>query len=227
MARVLLVDDDETLLEILGDYLRRVGHHVDAVSSGASAGASLSLFGPDIVILDVSMPEVGGWQVLREIRESSTTPVIMLTARTEEHDVLHGFALGADDYMAKPFSFAQLEARIRAVLARSTYDSRSDTKMLSGGELQVDLNSHRVWRSGELIDLTPTEFRLLTALMEQPRNVLSSQQLVSKVWGKEYSEEIGYIRRYIWHLRRKIEPDPSTPCYIHSARNVGYYFEAV
>jgi len=98
--------------------------------------------------------------------------------------------------------------------------------MLSGGELQVDLNSHRVWRSGELIDLTPTEFRLLTALMEQPRSVLSSQQLVSRVWGKEYADGIGYIRRYIWHLRRKIELDPSVPCYIHSERNVGYYFDA-
>ncbi len=226
MTNVVLVDDDETLLEILGDYLRRAGHHVDTVASGVGAAGVIASLRPDLVVLDVTMPGVSGWQVLQQIRQHSATPVIMLTARSEEPDVLRGFALGADDYMAKPFSFAQLEARVRAVAARSGQGPRADAKMLSHGDLQVDLNSHRVRRSGELVDLTPTEFRLLTALMEQPGTVLSSQQLVSKVWGKEYAEEIGYIRRYIWHLRKKIEPDPESPRYIQNERNVGYYFDA-
>ena len=154
-------------------------------------------------------------------------PVIMLTARSDESEVLRGFSLGADDYVAKPFSFAQLEARIRAVLARTGHGAGSDTQLLEAGDLQVDLNSHRVRRAGELINLTPTEFRLLTTLMEQPGKVLSPLQLVSSVWGKEYTDEIGYIRRYIWHLRRKIEPDPDEPRYIHNERNVGYYFSVV
>ncbi len=226
MTNVVLVDDDETLLEILGDYLRRAGHHVDTVASGVGAAGVIASLHPDLVVLDVTMPGMSGWQVLQQIRQHSATPVIMLTARSEEPDVLRGFALGADDYMAKPFSFAQLEARVRAVAARSGQGARADAKMLSYGDLQVDLNSHRVRRSGELVDLTPTEFRLLTALMEQPGTVLSSQQLVSKVWGKEYAEEIGYIRRYIWHLRKKIEPDPESPRYIQNERNVGYYFDA-
>ena len=224
MARILLVDDDAALLEILKSYLLRAGDEVQTASSGATALELLAAGQPSLVVLDVTMPGIDGWQVLKRIRERWTVPVIMLTARTEEPDVLRGFAAGADDYVAKPFSFAQLEARIRAVIARSVQGPESDTRMLVASNLQVDLNSHRVRRDGELINLTPTEFRLLAALMEQPGRVLSPQQLVSTVWGKEYVDEIGYIRRYIWHLRQKLEPDPEAPIYIQNERNVGYYF---
>lgn len=227
MAGLLLVDDDTALLEILGSYLRRGGNEVRTATSGAAALAALAERPPDLIVLDVTMPVMDGWEVLRKIREHSTTPVIMLTARTDEPDVLRGFTAGADDYVAKPFSFAQLEARIRAVLARSGYGPESEMRQLVAGNLQVDLNSHRVRRDGELIDLTPTEFRLLTALMEQPGHVFSQQQLVVKVWGSEYLNEIGYIRRYIWHLRQKLERNPDAPVYIQNERNVGYYFSAV
>jgi len=226
MSTILLVDDDAALLEILENYLRRAGDEVQTAASGVAALDALASSQPDLVVLDVTMPGVDGWQVLRRIRERWTVPVIMLTARTDEPDVLRGFASGADDYVAKPFSFAQLEARIRAVIARSGRGPESDTRLLVAGNLQVDLNSHRVRRDGELINLTPTEFRLLAALMEQPGKVLSPQQLVSTVWGKEYVDEIGYIRRYIWHLRQKLEPDPEVPLYIQNERNVGYYFAA-
>jgi two-component system KDP operon response regulator KdpE len=227
MARILLVDDDTTLLEILADYLARAGDEVETAASARAAQQVLRDSAPDLVVLDVTMPEIDGWQLLEQIRETWSMPVIMLTARSDEPDVLRGFSLGADDYVAKPFSFAQLEARIRAVLARTGHGVDSETQLLEAGDLQVDLNSHRVRRSGELINLTPTEFRLLTTLMEQPGKVLSPLQLVSSVWGKEYTDEVGYIRRYIWHLRRKIEPDPDQPRYIHNERNVGYYFAAV
>ena len=224
MAKILLVDDDTALLEILENYLQRAGDEIQTAASGAAALEALAASQPHLVVLDVTMPGIDGWQVLRRIREHWTVPVIMLTARTDEPDVLRGFASGADDYVAKPFSFAQLEARIRAVIARSVHGPESDTRMLVAGNLQVDLNSHRVRRDGELINLTPTEFRLLAALMEQPGRVLSPQQLVSTVWGKEYVNEIGYIRRYIWHLRQKLEPDPEVPVYIQNERSVGYYF---
>ena len=226
MARLLLVDDDTVLLEILDNYLNRAGDDVRTATSGTAALAALAEEPPDLVVLDVTMPGMDGWQVLGKIREQTAIPVIMLTARTEEPDVLRGFAAGADDYVAKPFSFAQLEARIRAVLARSGHGPESETRQLVAGSLQVDLNSHRVRRDGELINLTPTEFRLLAALMEQPGRVFSPQQLVAKVWGSEYLNEIGYIRRYIWHLRQKLEPNPDAPMYIQNERNVGYYFTA-
>ncbi len=179
MARLLLVDDDAALLEILENYLRRAGEEVRTATSGVAALAALSEELPDLVVLDVTMPGMDGWQVLAKIRERVPTPVIMLTARTDEPDVLRGFAGGADDYVAKPFSFAQLEARIRAVLARSGRGPESETQQLVAGSLQVDLNSHRVRRDGELINLTPTEFRLLAALMEQPGRVFSRNN-----WGE-------------------------------------------
>lgn len=226
MAKLLLVDDDAALLEILENYLHRAGDEVRTTTSGAAALTALAEEAPDLVVLDVTMPGMDGWQVLARIRERFETPVIMLTARTEEPDVLRGFAGGADDYVAKPFSFAQLEARIRAVLARSGHGPESEARQLVSGSLQVDLNSHRVRRDGELINLTPTEFRLLAALMEQPGRVFSPQQLVAKVWGNEYLNETGYIRRYIWHLRQKLEPNPDAPIYIQNERNVGYYFAA-
>lgn len=227
MARILLVDDDTALLEILEKYLQRAGDEVQTAASGAAALAALAAGQPDLVVLDVTMPGLDGWQVLGRLREHWTVPVIMLTARTDEPDVLRGFASGADDYVAKPFSFAQLEARIRAVIVRSGQGPKADARMLVAGNLQVDLNSHRVRRSGELINLTPTEFKLLAALMEQPGRVLSARQLVATVWGSEYSDEIGYIRRYIWHLRKKVEPDPEAPIYIQNERSVGYYFAAI
>lgn len=226
MARLLLVDDDNALLEILENYLDRAGDQVRTATSGPAALAAIAEETPDLVVLDVTMSVMDGWQVLAKIREQSRTAVIMLTARTDEPDVLRGFAAGADDYVAKPFSFAQLEARIRAVLARSGHGPESETRQLVAGGLQVDLNSHRVRRYGELVNLTPTEFRLLVALMEQPDKVFSPQQLVAKVWGSEYINEIGYIRRYIWHLRQKLEPNPDAPIYIQNERNVGYYFTA-
>jgi DNA-binding response OmpR family regulator len=224
--RLLLVDDDPALLEVLGSFLTRAGYEVATAASGAAAEHAFARQEPDLAVLDVNMPGMDGWEVLQMLRRTSAMPVIMLTARSDEPDVLRGFSLGADDYIAKPFSFAQLEARIRAAHARSGHDPRADPRLLSFGDLQVDLDSHRVRRAGEIVNLTPTEFRLLTALMEHPGRVLSPQQLVSSVWGKGYEEEIGYIRRYVWHLRQKVEPDPNAPRYIHNERNVGYYFSA-
>ena len=226
MTRLLLIDDDPALLEILSDYLERADHGVQIAASGSAGLALLWASSPDLVVLDVAMPEMDGWEVLKAIRERSQVPVILLTARTEEPDVLQGFSFGADDYVAKPFSFAQLEARIRAVLNRGDRAGAEPVGVLLQGDLSVDLDAHRVSRGGATIKLTPTEFRLLVALMEQPGKIFSADQLVRKVWGDQYASESDYVRRYIWYLRQKVETDPDTPRYIRNERNVGYYFSA-
>ncbi len=168
------------------------------------------------------MPVKNGWDTLQRIREMSQTPVIMLTARSEESEILRGFSMGADDYVSKPFSFAQLGARVRAVLGRSSGPIQAE-KLECGG-LVINLNTRHVTRDGEPILLTPTEFKLLTTLMRQPGKVLSAEELVREVWGPQYKEEIGFVRRYIWHLRQKIEINPENPCFIHNERGFGYRF---
>lgn len=225
MDTLLLVDDDTSLLELLATYLGRAGYDVLTAGSGPDGQAAITSHDIALVILDVAMPGIDGWQMLQWLKERSPSlPVIMLTARSEEPDVLRGFSMGADDYVPKPFSFAQLEARVRAVLARAGRRPHEETLVLAEGDLTVDLNSHRVRRGGKLVGLTPTEFRLLVALMESPGHVLSARELVTKVWGPEYADETGYIRRHIWHLRQKLEDNPDQPRYVHNERQVGYYF---
>lgn len=222
MTKILLVDDDVSLLRLLSDYLTRLGYQVIAAADGETALMRVADDLPDMVLLDVRMPGLDGWQVLDQMRENRRVPVIMLTALGEEPDILKGFALGADDYVSKPFSFAQLAARVSAVLQRASREGNGSH--LQAGDLVVDLDAHRVRRGDEPIALTPTEFKLLVALMECPGKVLTPQQLVIKVWGLEYANDMDYIRRYVWHLRQKIEPDPRNAKYIHNERGVGYFF---
>jgi two-component system KDP operon response regulator KdpE len=226
MAKILVADDDLSLRELLTDYLGRLGHEVDGAPDGQAALAAIGEGPPDIVLLDVTMPGLNGWQTLARIRAMSSVPVIMLTARGDESEVLRGFAGGADDYVTKPFSFAQLGARIKAVLDRASPERTDGTTTLRGADLVVDVDRHRVLRNGEPVELTPTEFLILVTLMRQPGRVLSARQIVTAVWGADYVEETGYIRRYVWHLRRKLEQDPRDPQYILNERSVGYVFPA-
>jgi DNA-binding response OmpR family regulator len=223
VSRILLVDDDRSLLELLSEYLGRLGHQVDAVPSGQSALAAFQERPADVVLLDVTMPGMDGWQVLARIRALSDVPIIMLTARGDEPEVLRGFASGADDYVTKPFSFAQLAARVDALLERTGPSKRGGTR-LRCGDLEVDVDRHRVYRGGTPIDLTPTEFRILVVLLRERGRVVSVHQLVTEVWGAEYANETGYVRRYVWHLRRKLEHDPHHPRYIVNERSLGYVF---
>lgn len=224
MANLLLIDDDVSLTELLSDYLVNQGHELHIVHDGIVGIRHFFTLQPDLVVLDVTMPNRDGWGVLERIREMSQTPVIMLTARNEESHILRGFSLGADDYVTKPFSFAQLAARIQAVLARSTQENASDESELRSGDLVVDLSTKRVWRGAELLHLTPTEFKLLVTLMRHPGQVLTQEALVSEVWGEQYVEDVGYVRRYVWHLRKKVELDLENPRYIHNERGFGYRF---
>lgn len=223
MAQLLVIDDDHSLVELLSDYLTRAGHEVTGAPDGQRGIAVAAEAAPELVILDVTMPGLDGWQTLARLRAAGTVPVIMLTARGNETEILRGFAAGADDYVTKPFSFAQLAARISAVLER-TSSGRQGGEVLRGADLEVDTVRHRVLRSGQLVELTPTEFSILVTLMREPGRVLSARQIVTSVWGAEYMEETGYIRRYVWHLRQKLEVDPQRPRYVLNERGVGYVF---
>lgn len=223
MLSILLIDDDTSLSELLTEYLRGQGFLIHTAGDGQKGLRAFFDTKPDLVVLDVTMPKMDGWETLKRIREMSRTPVIMLTARGDESEVLRGFSLGVDDYVSKPFSFAQLGARVKAVLGRAG-EAASAAEQLEVGALKVDMSTRRVTRDGELIPLTPTEFKLLVALMRRPGEVLSPEELVKNIWGPQYKEEIGFVRRYVWHLRQKVERDPENPQYIHNERGFGYRF---
>ena len=224
MTRILIIDDDRALLELLSGYLGRHGHEVTTAPSGQEGLQAFAEQSADLVLLDVTMPGLDGWQVLARLREASSVPIVMVTARSDEPEVLRGFSGGADDYVSKPFSFAQLAARIGAVLDRAGRSPGGYHGVLRGADLEVDVDRHRVYRNGEPIDLTATEFKILAALLRERGRILSPRELVIEVWGPEYAEETGYIRRYVWHLRRKLEPDPANPRYIVNERSIGYVF---
>lgn len=224
MTSILLIDDDLNLTNLLGEYLQGQGYSIFSAADGQKGIRAFFDHKPDLVLLDVTMPFKDGWETLKLIRELSQTPIIMLTARSGESDVLRGFSLGVDDYVSKPFSFAQLGARVQAVLSRTGETPAAGLKQMVWGSLVVDLSTKRVSRDGVILSLTPTEFKLLVALMSRQGEVLSPEELVKEVWGLQYKEEIGFVRRYIWHLRRKVEPDPENPQYIHNERGFGYRF---
>ncbi len=223
MTNLLIIDDDKGLDQLLSDYLAGQGYSVRAAENGKLGLRAMYERQPDIILLDVTMPDKDGWETLQRIREISNVPVIMLTARSDETDILHGFSLGADDYVTKPFSFAQLSARVHAVLSRTGQENATEAQLSADG-LEVDMRLKRVWRDGELLALTPTEFKLLVTLMHHSGDVVAPKDLVKEVWGAQYASEIGHVRRYIWHLRQKIEPDPENPRYIHNDRGFGYRF---
>jgi len=221
---ILLIDDDETLLELLHDHVRAAAYNPIKATNGEEGIRLAREAGPSLVILDVMMPGMDGWQVCRLLRGFSAVPIIMLTAKGEEFDKLRGFHLGVDDYVTKPFSFAELMARIRAVLARSRSPAVSG-QLLTSGDVTLDLDHRRVTVRGEIIDLSPTEYRLLETLARNIHRTVPTEQLVTEVWGPSYAGEVEHVKHYIWALRRKIEHDPGDPKHILTERGYGYRFE--
>lgn len=222
MSDILLIDDDRVLCELLSQYLANVGHTIRLAHDGTQGLRELFAKRPDLVLLDVTMPRQDGWDTLRHIRDLTDLPIVMLTARDEEPDVLRGFSLGADDYVTKPFSFAQLAARIQAVLHRTSKGGDRGEERLHLGDLEINLATKTVTRGSEIIKLTPTEFNLLVVLINRAGEVVSPEELVRDVWGPQYADEVGNVRRYIWHLRQRIESDPEHPRYIVNERGFGY-----
>ena len=221
--KILVIDDDATLTDLLGQSLSKAGYTVLSANNGTEGLQALYRQNVDLVILDVMMPRMDGWQTCARIREVSDVPVIMLTAKDEEADKLKGFQYGVDDYVTKPFSFGELTARVKAVLLRTRKaPPAEEMRVYAFGELVIDAERHQVTLHDQSISLTPTEFRLLLALAEARGRTLSHEELLSRVWGPEYVGETGYVKRYIWYLRRKLEDDPTEPRYIITERGFGY-----
>ena len=221
---ILIIDDDSTLRELLTDYLKQAGYRVVAAGDG-QRGLNLALSEhPDLVILDLMMPGMDGWEVCRSLRYESAIPIIMLTAKSEELDKLRGFRLGVDDFVTKPFSFAEIVARVGAVIARANQHS-SPSHYVRSDDLVIDFDQHRVTATGQVIDLTPTEYRLLEALARQSHRTISSEQLLLDIWGPTYTGDTEQIKHFIWTLRKKIEKDPGDPKHLITERGFGYRFE--
>jgi two-component system KDP operon response regulator KdpE len=221
---ILVIDDDATLLGLLTQHLSKAGYHVIAASSGAMGLEMFHDQHPDLVILDIMMPKMNGWAVCERIRETSDAPIIMLTAKGEEQDRLRGFRLGVDDYVVKPFSSAELVARVGAILARSRRNPlETDLSPIVRGDVIIDLAERRVTRSGQHVRLSPTEYRLLAVMAEQPGHMFSPKELLVQVWGTEYADDVENVKRYIHYLRQKLEADVEHPRLIMTERGFGYY----
>jgi DNA-binding response OmpR family regulator len=225
-ARLLIIDDDQTLLLLLRQSLERAGYGILTATNGLAGLQQMYEHRPDLIILDVMMPRMDGWETVSRIREMSQVPVIMLTAKDEEADKIRGFGEGVDDYVTKPFSFAELSARVGAVLHRTRQAVPARvTQTYAVGDLVIDLEDRRVTKRGEPVALTPTEYKLMSVLVENAGRVLSREQLLSQVWGDAYLGDTDYIKRYIWYLRQKLEDDPSNPEYVLTDRGFGYSFK--
>ena len=225
MVRTILVVDDEPVLrETLAEALDADGFRVVTAADGREALSRFREHQPDLVVLDLMLPELSGIEVCRIIRAESGVPIVMLTAKTSELDKVVGLELGADDYVTKPFSLRELSARIRALLRRTEQLAEAPAPLVELGALTVDLAGHRLLRDGERVPLKPKVFELLAYLLRHPGQVLTREQLLEHVWGYDYAGETRTVDVHIHWLRAAIEPDPADPAYLHTLRGVGYVF---
>lgn len=223
--KILVVDDEERMVRFIRLNLEHDGFQVLEAYRGAQAIDRLRTGLPDLVLLDVMMPDIDGFEVLRMIREISPVPVIMLTAKSEEDDRVHGLELGADDYITKPFSPRELVSRVKAVLRRTEGSTGTIHGLIEVDDrLRIDFDRHEVWVEGKLVNLRPTEYRLLYHLVQNAGWVVSHDQILTNVWGYEYRDQPHYVRLYINYLRKKLEKDPANPKYILTERSTGYRF---
>ena len=225
-ARVLIVEDDPTVAEVVARYLLREGYQVEAVADGAVGLERALADPPDLVVLDLMLPSLGGLELCRRLRAVAPVPVIMLTARGEEADRIAGLELGADDYVAKPFSPRELTARVKAVLRRAAAPlvPAEEPAMLALAGLEVDVVAHETRLHGALVDLTAKEFDLLVHLMRHPRRAFRREELLEAIWGFSYGDT-STVTVHVRRLREKIEVDASAPRLVCTVRGVGYRFE--
>ncbi|MBZ0294626.1 MAG: response regulator transcription factor [Anaerolineae bacterium] len=225
MATILVVDDEENILNLVKAYLKVEGHATYTAEDGTTGLAMFRRYHPDLVILDVMLPEMDGFEVLQQIRQESQVYVLMLTARGEEPDRIAGFMAGADDYLTKPFSPRELVVRVQAILRRGR--GLTDEQVLEVGDLRIDSQRHEVWRGDNRVDLTALEFKLLKTLAGYPGMVLSRERLIELVWGYDFFGDDRVVDVHIGRIRQKLESDAANPRYIHTIRGVGYKFEDV
>ncbi|MCS6840520.1 MAG: response regulator transcription factor [Roseiflexus sp.] len=226
MSTILLVEDDPILSETLRYNLEREGYAVINAADGVAGLERARRDQPDMVILDVMLPRLDGFSVCRILRQESEVPILILTARQDEIDRIAGLELGADDYVAKPFSLGELLARVRAIMRRSERRINVTREVLDAGPLRVDTGSRRAWRGDVELNLSQKEFDLLACLMRNRGMALSRDMLLERVWGYDFLGDSRTVDVHIRWLREKVEPDPSKPIYIHTVRGIGYRFEA-
>jgi two-component system response regulator RegX3 len=226
VTRILLVEDEIALSDPLSFLLEREGYDVEVATDGPAAIAAFDQHGADLVLLDLMLPGLPGTEVCREIRTRSTVPIIMLTAKDSEIDIVVGLELGADDYITKPYSTRELLARIRAVLRRRLEVEEFDEAILEGGRVRMDVDRHTVEVDGEAVPMPLKEFELLELLMRNPGRVLTRGQLIDRVWGSDYFGDTKTLDVHIKRIRSKIELAPSEPVQLVTVRGLGYRFEA-
>lgn len=226
MTRILLVEDEIALSDPLSFLLEREGYEVEVAADGPSAITAFDRGGADLLLLDLMLPGLPGTEVCREIRSRSNVPIIMLTAKDSEIDIVVGLELGADDYVTKPYSTRELLARIRAVLRRRTDAEDFDDSLIEGGRVRMDVDRHTVEVEGEPVPMPLKEFELLELLMRNPGRVLTRGQLIDRVWGSDYFGDTKTLDVHIKRIRSKIEKQPSEPVQLVTVRGLGYRFEA-
>lgn len=222
--KILVIDDEEPTVQLIAMLLERRGFEVIKAFRAEDGLRKAYRYQPDLVLLDIMMPEMDGWEVCKRLREMSDVPIIFLTARSDVKDVVRGLEMGADDYVVKPYENDELVARVRAHLRRSPRPSMSEELIFDGGEFRINFMNREVWVRNELRHLTPKEFNLLGVLVRNAGRVVSRTELVTQAWGEEYGDAIDSLKLYIHYLRQKIELNPEQPEYILTSRGVGYRF---
>jgi len=223
--RVLFIDDDPDLLDLAQTWLRNAGYDACTAKDGNEGLKQLYCYRPDLVLLDIAMPRMDGWEVCRRIREMCELPIIMVSVNGQKSDLVKAFNLGVDDYVTKPIHFPELVARVQAILRRHSEDAKQDEKaVFHNEEIDLEWRSRQVWVRGRRITLSPTEFRLLSCLIENRGWVVTHEELLRKVWGPNYLGDRSYVKLYVRYLREKIESEPSKPKWILTERGVGYRF---
>ena len=227
LGKILVTDDDKNICELLRLYLEKEGYSVILAHDGEEALLKFETLHPDLMLLDIMLPGLDGWQVCREVRKKSQVPIIMLTAKGDDMDKILGLEYGADDYITKPFNILEVKARIKAIIRRSGKKppEESHNRVITFGDMKVDCESRRVFIAGKEANLTAKEFDLLELLINNPNKVYSRENLLNIVWGYDYPGDVRTVDVHIRRLREKIENNPSEPKYIHTKWGVGYFFQ--
>jgi len=227
MIKILVIDDEANIIRLVRDYLEQAGYQVLSASSAETGLHTLRRETPDLLVLDLGLPDRDGWDLTRLIRSDrqlANTPIIMLTARVDDSDRIVGLELGADDYITKPFNPREVVARVRAVLRRTSAGKTTFSRRISNADLTLDLGEHTLTVRGEQVELTPTEFELLSLFMENPGHTYTREELLEKTLGYSYEGTGRTLDSHIRNLRLKIEPDPAEPTYIQTVHRIGYRF---
>ncbi len=227
MKRILIIDDDETLHRMIKFYFEQREFQVLTATRGREGLKITRATHPDLILLDIMMPEMDGWQTCQRLRRISDIPIVMLTAKVGDDDVIRGFLLGIDDYVKKPFILKELEMRVHAILRRTETRKQIPNVLYDDGKLKINMEQQRVIRHGQVIHLTSTEFRLLSYLVYHKNRIVPHQELLTEVWGPTYHDAKDGLSLYIHYLREKLEEEPGAPQYICTKWGIGYWFEPI